>query len=305
MNQSFRQRKEPEANYSAIYIDGKTIRIPLDAKKPITELRFPEFVDVSFGTRCSGNCKGVCYASALKNGVHYKNLAEKVHKFFGPMTMNQRIFQCAVGGESDGMETPECWEALQAFRELGIVPNLTTHGIFVNEKTIENIVKYVGGVAVSLHPHLEPVWRRAINILQEAKVKLNVHYIVSDKDSIDDLNRLYKEFRDRVDYFVLLPLMNVGLAKDNPKRVNLVELEKFMDIYHSESKLACGANLYPWLKTVGKKYGISLHPPEIFSKYLLLNDNLDLFNNSFERKPVPFNHVDGCSLGHARTEFSL
>ena len=301
---SLRTRIEPSANYKAIFLNGKTIRIPIDKNKPITELRFSEFLDVSFGTRCSGNCQNVCYASALKNGVHYTNLAQKIHNFFGKMTVNQRPFQCAVGGESDGMENPECWEALQAFNDIGIIPNLTTHGIFVNDRTIGNIVKYVGGVAVSLHPHLEKVWRRAIGVLSDAKVKLNVHYIVSDAESVAELSRFYDELKDRVDYFVILPLMNVGLAKNNPKRVDFAALETFMDGRFSEGKLACGANLYPWLKKVGYKYNISLHPPEIFSKYLLLNDSLDLFNNSFERKPVPFNHADGCALGFARTDFS-
>ena len=301
----FKVRTEPQANYRAVFVDGKTLRIPLDPKKPITELHFPEFYDVSFGTKCSGNCFDVCYASALKAGVHYTHLAEKIHKFFGPLTENQRPIQMACGGESDSMENPECWEALEAFRSLGIVPNLTTHGIFVNDKTIGNIQKYTGGVAVSLHPHLEKAWRKAIDILHDAKIRLNVHFIISDKESVDLFMKLYKELSETVEYFVLLPLMNVGHAKKNPKKVDLIALEKAMDSIYSEGKLACGANLYPWLCTVGKKYGISLYSPEIFSKYLLLNDRLDVFNNSFERKPVPYTTENGCELGFARTEFGL
>jgi MoaA/NifB/PqqE/SkfB family radical SAM enzyme len=297
-------RHEKQANYKAIFVDGKTIRMPIDPTKTITELHFPEFYDVSFGTRCSGGCD-YCYASALKAGVHYTNLANKIKKFFGAMTPAQRPYQMACGGQSESMENPECWEALQAFVDLDIVPNLTTNGMFVNKKNIEYILKYCGGVAVTLHPHLEKFWKRAIELLHEAKLKLNVHVIISDKNSVDEFARFYREYSSKVAYFVLLPYMNVGHAAKNPKRVDLVALEKEVDGIFTEGKLAFGANFYPWLVKTNKKYDCAIYPPEIFSKYILLNDSLDVFNNSFEMKPVPFTPGIGCELGHSRTKFEL
>jgi DNA repair photolyase len=75
----YRFRKEAESNYSAVFIDGKTIRVPVNASRLITEIHFPEFFDISPGTKCSGGCD-YCYAGALKNGVHYRNLGKKVHE---------------------------------------------------------------------------------------------------------------------------------------------------------------------------------------------------------------------------------
>lgn len=301
---SIKLRTDPSANYRAVFVDGRTIRTALDPKKPITELAFPEFYDVSFGTKCHGNCIRECYAAAIADGVHYKNLAQKIHNFFGQMTDNQRPTQVACGGGADSMENPECWEALQAFNDLGIVPNLTTHSMLVNEKTVPKIVKHCGGIAVSLHPHLEKFWRKAIDLLCEAKVRLNLHVVISDKESIDLFVRCYREFAERIEYFVLLRRMNVGHAAKFPRQIDYPEMTKAVDSVHKEGKLAFGANFYPWLKQNKAKYGVSIYPPEIFSKYLLLTDDMELFNNSFEMKRVPYTIGVGCELGHARGEFN-
>ena len=39
------------------------------------------------------------------------------------------------------------------------------------------------------------------------------------------------------------------------------------------------------------------------SKYLVMDDRMEVSNNSFEKKPVNFVQGVGCELGMARTEF--
>lgn len=301
---AFRTRKEEQANYSAIFINGKTIRTPIDRNKPITELHFPEFYDLSPGNKCSGGCD-YCYAGALKNGVHYRNLAQKVDNFFGKMTLNQRPFQVAIGGEQEPLENPEIWDMMARLRELQIVPNYTTNGMFVNAKHIDNTIKYCGGVAVTLHLHLEKFWRRALKRFAEAKVKLNVHVIISDKESIDFTKKLYKEYVDTgmVDYFVLLPYMPYGHALNNPKAIDYAYFEQWLDTIYKEGKVAFGANFYNFIRKNAAKYNVSLYPPEIMSKYIVMDDKMQVSNNSFEKRSVNFNHETGCELGMARTEF--
>lgn len=295
-------RTDPSANYRAVFIDGKTIRTPIDPKKPITELAFPEFYDISFGTRCAtGNCPW-CYASALKSGVHYKGLARKIDQFFGPMTQNQVPFQCALGGGGESLENPECVEGLAAFQNLGIVPNITSNAVLLNERTLKIIQKYCMGVAITCHPHLEKFWRRGIDLLS-GNTRLNIHVIISDASSIETFRRLYDEFASKIEYFVLLRYMNVGHAAKNPKEIAYEALESATDEVFKEGKLAFGANFYSWLLKKQKKYGLSLYSPEIMSKYLLLDDQLGVYNNSFEMKPVPFAPGKGCELGHARSIF--
>jgi sulfatase maturation enzyme AslB (radical SAM superfamily) len=301
---TMRIRKEAQANYSAVFVDGKTIRIPINPKLPITELHFPEFYDLSPGNKCSGACS-YCYAGALKNGVHYKNLVSKVDNFFGKMTLNQRPFQVAIGGEQEPLENPEIWDMMARLRELEIVPNYTTNGMFVNDKNIELTKKYSGGVAVTLHTHLEKFWRRALARFAEAKVKLNVHVIISGKESIDATERLYKEYVDsgQVDYFVLLPYMNYGHAVNEPKSIDYDHFAKWLDTVYADGKIAFGANFYNFIRKNAAKFNVSLYPPEIMSKYIILDDKMQVSNNSFEKKSVNFNHSTGCELGMARTEF--
>lgn len=297
-------RIEPQANYKAIFINGKTIRMPIDPAKAITELHFPEFYDLSPGNRCSGGCN-YCYAGALKNGVHYKNLVGKIDSFFGTMTPNQRPFQVAIGGEQEPLENPEIWDMMNRLLELGIIPNYTTNGMFVNDKVIEKTLGLTNGVAVTLHAHLEKFWRRAIQRFAEAKIKLNVHVIISDETSIDYTERLYKEFVDTgmVDYFVLLPYMNVGHAANDPKRIAYEHLEKWVDKVFKDGRLAFGANFYSFIKKHRAKYDVSIYPPEIMSKYLILNDEMVLCNNSFEKRVVKYTPGTGCELGMARMKF--
>src|ERR1035437_1689821 len=98
---AIKTRREDSANYRSVFFNGKTIRIPIDPTKPITELKFPEFYDVSLGNKCeTGKCPW-CYAKGNPKGIHYKDVAQKIQNFFGPMTENQRPYQVAIGGQQE------------------------------------------------------------------------------------------------------------------------------------------------------------------------------------------------------------
>ena len=221
------------------------------------------------------------------------------------MTENQRPCQVAIGGEQEPLENPEFWDMCEALRRLNIVPNYTTNGMFVNDRNIEKTLKYSGNAAVTLHPHLEKFWRRALARFAEAKVRLNVHVIISDRESIETTAKLYDEYvqTGMVEYFVLLPYMNYGHAKNDPRRIDFDSFEKWLDTIYHDGKVAFGANFYNFIRKHAAKYDVSLYPPEIMSKYLVLDDRMQVSNNSFEKKPVNFTHERGCEIGHARTEF--
>lgn len=299
-------RVHPESNYRAIFHDGETLRMPIDPSKPISELHWSEFYDISFGTKCvTGKCP-FCYAGATSRGVRYTDLAKKIYKFFGQMTDNQRPTQCAIGGSSEPLEHPECWDAFDAFHDLGIIPNVTTNAVLLTRALVERFKKYQSGLAVTFHPHLEKHWRRGMEILREtAFPAVATHVIISDKASVEYAERLYKEYSqwENVKYFVLLPYKSVGLAANAPKTVDYDALEVWLDKIWHEGKIALGANAYNFMVKNNKKYDLQLYPPEIFSKYLVLDDNLTVYNNSFDCRPVPFSPETGCALGYARTEF--
>jgi hypothetical protein len=277
-------RREEAANYSSVFFDGKTIRIPLDASKPITELRYPEFYDVSLGNKCvTGRCS-FCYASGNPKGQHYKDVTNKIRNYFGVMTENQRPYQVAIGGQQEPLEHPEFASVLSAFKELDIVPNYTTNGVLFDEDAVKLTKEYCGGVAITLHKHLEKHWRKAIDLSVASKIRTNVHFIVSTPETVVELRELYSQYNGKIDYFVLLPYMNVGFAAKRPRNIAYEMLEKWLDEIHEYGNIAFGANFYGFLKPL-KKWDVSLYPPEILSKYLVC-DNMGLYNNSFEMKPV-------------------
>ena len=106
-----------------------------------------------------------------------------------------------------------------------------------------------------------------------------------------------------VDYFVLLPYMNVGHAANNPRQIDYNRLEQWVDAIFKAGRLAFGANFYSFLKKHHKKYDVSIYPPEIMSKYLILDDDMILCNNSFEKRIVRYSPETGCELGMARMKF--
>lgn len=281
-----KKRIFPEHNYRAIYFNGKTFRFALDNSIPVQELDFPEFYDVKITDNCSGKCK-YCYMNSLPNTNHFDDIVGKTDRFFGKMTVNQRPFQVAIGG-GEPTSHPDFIPLLEKFYNLGITPNYTTNGMFFDDgkpyrgKRVVDIInatnKYCGGVAISCHPHLLYYWTNAATLFNKAGIKLNFHIIISDKESSDYFKDIYDCWKDKVDYFVLLPYGNQGRAEH--KEIDWEYLISVMP--QDKSQLAFGANFYSNLvEDGGKNVRASLYEPEIFSKFLTLENDGMLYNSSF------------------------
>ena len=106
-------REFVESNYKAIWMDGKTMRIALNPSKHITELIYPEFLDIKLTGQCDGQCP-YCYMSSEKNEPHYKNIIQKIKNRFGSLTENQKPFQVALGG-GEPTSHPDFSESLKTF----------------------------------------------------------------------------------------------------------------------------------------------------------------------------------------------
>lgn len=268
-------RKFKESNYKGIYLNGKTLRLALDPSKPITELKYPEFYDVKITNKCSGNCP-YCYQDSKQNDVHYKHILSKTVMFFHPMNTNQRPFQVALGGGNPN-EHPAFIQLLKTYDALGITPNYTTNGIGLTKEILEATEKYCGGIAISCHPHLTTIWKEAVQNIKKYDIVINLHLIISDKESIQDFVKIFKEFKNDVEYFVLLPYETQGRA--TKKEIEYELLDKTLEMLNSK-QIAFGANFYEFLKVYGKKFDVSLYEPEIMSKYLDMKD-MSIHQSSF------------------------
>ena len=55
------------------------------------------------------------------------------------------------------------------------------------------------------------MYKRQVVLLHKfGNTNINMHYIISDKKSVDDFIKIYNQYKDIVLYFVLLPLMPSG-----------------------------------------------------------------------------------------------
>ena len=204
------------------------------------------------------------------------------------MDINQRPYQVALGGAGEPTMHSEFDKVLETFKSIDIVPNYTTNGMHVSDRIVDLTKKFCGGVAVTCHPHLERFWTKALDMYIEAGIKTNVHLIISDKASIDRIQYLQDRYNAKIDYYVLLPYMNYGFALNQPQTIDYTYLEQFLDDKKLKN-IAFGANFYEFLcKTM--KWDVSLYPPEILSKYIIMDEAMHLYKSSFAVETPVFDH---------------
>lgn len=258
-----------ESNYKAIFSNGKTYRFAIREGEPITKLPYPEFYDIDifgYGGLCNGRCP-YCYLSAIPNGGYVEDATTKILDYFLPMSENERPFQVALPGSGEGYLHPDFIQILLTFDELGITPNYTTNGMWVDEDQeyinwLMDVTKDVcGGVAVTCHPHLMRYWEEALMILKERGIKTNVHFVISDEDSIDYFIYEFSQWQDFFDSAVLLPYGVQGHAKKEKE----IAWDYLMDNIPDTEKISFGANFYPYIvNDKSEKLNLSLYKEKFF-----------------------------------------
>lgn len=285
-------RNYPEFNYKAVWFNLKTIRLGSGEVKQLPPDK-SEFYDVSLGTTCNLECK-FCYAGAKKSGRNFSNVCEKAKMFFGSMDENSRATQIAIGSGGEGTIHPDFIEFIKTIYDLNIVPNYTTNGITIAEdneyskKLLEATEKYCGGVAVSANSfseNIDRIWRKAVEKLSKIDVYINLHIIISDKNSVDRFYDIYKEYEEIIHTFVLLPIMPEGRSNQSCNKETFRYFVDKWDDITDKSKVAFGANFYPYLKEQ-EEIKCYLYEPESFSKNLILDDNIVITPSSFNTKEI-------------------
>jgi organic radical activating enzyme len=274
----------PEKNYKSIYFNGKTMRIALDPEKPIRDLDYPEFYDIKLTDNCNGNCS-YCYQNS-GGGNEDVDAVRKLTTFFMSMSVNERPFQIAYGGGEPTMH-PQFHEIMKLTRNFDVSPNYTTNGMFIESgsKTREitkTTKEYCEGVAITCHKHLKRYWHSCADYFIWEGIFTNFHNLINDEKSVDDFFDIYEEWKGKIKYFVVLPLINQGRAKDYPFEHEYFfdRIEELINSGVDISDIAFGANFFPYLED--KKYlKLSLYEPEIMSKYLDLTTG-NLYKSSFD-----------------------
>ena len=300
-----KRRFFPENNYNAFWYNLKTTRFGEGVASEL-EPDKAEFYDVSIGTKCNACCE-FCYVSAADNGECYDNVCETWTKWMSMyseinnngITETDKPFQIAIGSQGEPSVHPMFCDFLETVYKTNVVPNYTTNGIILSywdkpgkryyllaNKILEYTKKYVGGVAISFgNKSLRNYAKDAVNgLIEKGDVNINLHHIISTKESVDEFVEIWKEYGDEIAYHVLLPLMPSGRSTKGIEDGVFEYMESKIQELNMKN-VAFGAHFIKYLE--GSKIKTWLYPAESLSKNVILTkDKVQITPSSFDMKPV-------------------
>ena len=115
------------------------------ADAPVPVLSAPTLVDFQITNKCHLDCPH-CYASSTSAGQH--GALADIEMALGQIA-EVGAFQVAIGG-GEPLLHPDIGRILERCRALGIVPNLTTSGLNLDDAMLDLLYRHCGAVGVSL-----------------------------------------------------------------------------------------------------------------------------------------------------------
>lgn len=300
-----KRRIYPKHNYNAIWCNLKTVRLGEGKALPLPPSEC-EFYDIGINTRCNAECP-FCYVSASGKGIDYPNICETWIKWMNTfwekkkdnVTITNKPFQIAIGSTGEATLHPEFCDFLKTVYTTGVVPNYTTNGIILSDwsnpkatnyklanKILAYTAAYVGGVAVSFgNKNLRDRARRAIEgLIELGNTNINIHHIISTKESVDEFVTEWLRYGDSILYHVLLPLMPAGRSESGVEEGVWEYLEEMIQ-KHEIKNVAFGAHFIKNLRD--SKIKTWLYDEESFSKNIILTPNkVQITPSSFDLKPI-------------------
>lgn len=300
-------RRIAECDYIAIWKNLVTIRLGEKDFKELPPDR-AEFYDVSLGNCCrTGRCD-FCYVASDPNGRYYDDVCTTwinfIHTFpkdriHNGLVYTEKCYQIAIGSEGEPTEHPLFCKFLETVYNTEVVPNYTTNGVILSywdkpnsnyyplaNEILETTKKYVGGVAVSFgNKSLKKYAEDAISgLVEKGECHINIHHIISNKESVQDFIDSWYKYGDDISYHVLLPLMPSGRSSKGVEPGVWEILEKAIKDLGIKN-VAFGAHFYEQLKTSSIKSW--MYPPESLSKNMILKDGMvTITPSSFDLTPI-------------------
>lgn len=148
---------------------------------------YPHLIDVGIMGHCIHGKTGLCAKAGI--GCYQSGLlVEKPNMSLADFRSiaeqsKDRCNQFALGGRGDPDQHEFFEEILKICRENNLVPNFTTSGYGLTPEIAKLCKEYCGAVAVSWYRSEYTL--RAIQMLLDAGVKTNIHYVLG-KNSIDE-----------------------------------------------------------------------------------------------------------------------
>ena len=153
---------------------------------------YPHLIDVGIMGHCMHGKTGLCVKAGIgcyQSGliIEQPNMTVEDFRIIAEQSRG-RCNQLALGGRGDPDQHEHFEEILKICKENMLVPNFTTSGYGMTPEIAALCKEYCGAVAVSWYRSEYTL--RAIDMLLDAGVKTNIHYVLG-KNSIDEaLDRL-------------------------------------------------------------------------------------------------------------------
>ena len=148
---------------------------------------YPHLIDVGIMGHCIHGKTGLCSKAGIgcyQSGMLVEQPNMSVEDFRSIAEQSKgKCNQFALGGRGDPDQHEHFEEILKICRENHLVPNFTTSGYGMTPEIAELCKKYCGAVAVSWYRSEYTL--NAIQMLIDAGVKTNIHYVLG-KNSIDE-----------------------------------------------------------------------------------------------------------------------
>ncbi|TFF96805.1 MAG: radical SAM protein [Promethearchaeota archaeon] len=177
-------------------------------KRDIPIASSPEIVSFSITDYCTKGCD-YCYNDSNPTGSFFD--VNKLPLVIKELRLN-RVLQVTIGGGEPTFH-PDLEKILSSFRLAGIVPNLTTNGINIDQKALKFIKKYCGALAFSYDPLYSDIIDENIKLAQNLDIATHIHLILSKKA----LPKLERDIRPLIDLGIervtLLLMKPIGRGK--------------------------------------------------------------------------------------------
>ena len=195
---------------------------------------FPELLDVGIMGHCIHGQTGLCIQAGVEcyqNGLYRKEPNMSLEDFRSIVNQCRgETYQIALGGCGDPDQHEYFDEILSLCRSAGIVPNFTTSGLGMTKEKALLCKKYCGAVAVSWYRN--PYTLRAIDMLLDAGVKTNIHYVLNTETLEEAVRHLENnDFPERINAVIFLLHKPVGMGtREKVIRYSNRHMDRLLDM---------------------------------------------------------------------------
>ena len=202
---------------------------------------FPELLDIGIMGHCTHGLSGLCALSKVEcyqSGDHIIEPNMPLQRFRNIIDQcKDRTFQVALGGRGDPDQHEDFEEILEICTQNEVVPNLTTSGIGLDDHKISLIKKHCGAAAISWYR--QDYTLQAIQRLIDAKVKTNIHYVISNSTIDEAIERMEEDkWPKGINRIIFLLHKPVGLGSErNVLDANDVKVQYFFGLFNKKEHI--------------------------------------------------------------------